>query len=66
MTSSFAAKVVGFQKGSGAGNGFASASFSMNLDPTAIGLRVFAQWVLLDPGTPTGLSASQAAEIIFF
>ena len=54
------------QSGSGAGNGTGSLSFTIPSMPPLVGAASYAQWALLDTGSPNGtLSMSGVLEIVF-
>ncbi len=53
-------------KGVGSGGGDQTLHFSLPVPLAAIGASVFAQWVVADPGSPIGASATQGARLDLF
>jgi cytochrome c peroxidase len=49
-----------------AGAGFGSLSLSLDLDPSFIGLDLYQQWFVLDPGAPGGIAASEGVLLRLF
>ena len=50
----------------GAGQGTATHRLALPASTTALGRRFHAQWIVLDPGAPRGLAATQGAEFELF
>jgi len=58
---------TGTLSGIGPGNGFTSLSIPLALDTAFIGLDVFAQWLVQDPGPPAGpFAATEAVRLRLF
>ena len=57
---------AGLLGGVGAGAGFTSMAFNLAVSPAAAGLSVFGQWIFVDPGAGSGVSASEAFQLVFF
>jgi cytochrome c peroxidase len=67
LTPALAIVPVGALSGIGPGNGFTSLSLSLALDPALIGLNLFGQWLVQDPGPPAGaFSATEAVRLTLF
>ena len=52
--------------GTGAGGGYATVQLPIPDSPHLLGLPLFHQWFVLDPGAPGGVAASQAAGGVVF
>jgi cytochrome c peroxidase len=49
-----------------AGAGFGSLSLSLDLDPSFLGLDLYQQWFVLDPGAPGGIASSEGVLLRLF
>ena len=56
----------GLTQGSGAGNGWDSASIPVPNDALLVGFTMTMQWIVFDPGSAGGLAASPASNVTFF
>jgi cytochrome c peroxidase len=57
---------AGALNGDGIGNGYTSLNLDLGSPPAVVGATRYAQWVLVDPLGPNGLTASNAVEYTFF
>lgn len=60
----FSLTYAGQTQSVGSGNGFASHPLYVPANPSLSGFELFAQWLLIDPGTPVGVTSSDAISMI--